>query len=125
MNQKNIFTAMAALLTIQAIGFYFMGSQIVTDAFGDIGASGNLAAKRLFEVMAVFTFNFALIAYPLRSNPQLLAPFTLGFAILVMVTLKHMLVDKINVPIWAIGFQIVSLLAVGYLWMQHNKAKPA
>ncbi len=125
MNQKNIFTVMAALLAIQGIAFYFMGSQIATDAFGDIGAPGNLAAKHLLEVMAVFTFNFALVAYALRSNPQLLAPFTLGFAILVIVTLKHMLVDKINVPIWAIGFQIVSLLAVGYLWMQNNKAKPA
>lgn len=125
MNQKNIFTVMAALLAIQGIGFYFMGSQIATDAFGDIGAPGNLAAKHLLEVMAALSFNFGLLAYATRSNPAVLWAFTLGFVILVIVTLKHMLADHINVPILAVGFQILSLLACGYLWMQNNKAKPA
>jgi len=125
MNQKNIFTAIAALLAVQAIGFYFMGSKIAADAFGDLGEPGNFAVKHLFEVMAVIVFNVGLLAYATRTNPQVLWAFTLGFAILVIVTLKHMLVDDINVPIWAVAFQIVSLLAVGYLWMQINKVKPA
>lgn len=125
MNQKNIFTVMGALLAIQGIGFYFMGSQIATDAFGDIGAPGNLAAKHLLEVMAALSFNFGLLAYATRSNPGVLWAFTLGFAILLIVTLKHILADDINVPIWAVGFQIISLLACGYLWMQNNKAQPA
>jgi len=125
MNQKNVFTVMAALLAIQAIAFYVMGSQIAADAFGDIGAPGNSAAKHLLEVMAALTFNFGLVAYATRSNPGILGPFTLGFAILALVTLKHKLADDINVPIWAIIFQLVSILACGYLWMQNNKAKPA
>lgn len=125
MNQKNVFTALGFLLALQGIAFYLMGSTIVTDAFGDIGESGSMAAKRLLEVMAVLSFNFGLLAYATRSNPQILWAFTLGFAILLVVTLKHLLANGINVPIWAVGFQILSLLAVGYLWWQNNKAKPA
>jgi hypothetical protein len=125
MNQKNVFTVMAIFLAVQGIAFFLMGSTIVTDAFGDVGESGNMAAKRLLEVMAALSFNFGLLAYATRSNPQILWAFALGFAILLVVTLKHVLADHINVPIWAVGFQVLSLLAVGYLWMQHNKVKPS
>lgn len=116
---------MAIFLALQGIAFFLMGSTIVTDAFGDVGESGNMAGKRLLEVMAVLSFNFGLLAYATRSNPQVLWAYTLGFAILLVVTLKHVLADHINVPIWAVAFQILSLLAVGYLWMRHNKVKPA
>lgn len=125
MNQKNVFTVLGVLLALQGISFYVMGSKIAVDAFGDLGEPGNMAAKHLLEVMAALSFNFGLVAYATRSNPQILWPFTLGFAILLVVTLKHMLADGIHVPIWAVGFQILSLLAVGYLWWQNNKAKPA
>ncbi|HNR06327.1 MAG TPA: hypothetical protein PKM27_03370 [Saprospiraceae bacterium] len=125
MNQKNVFTALAILLMVQALAFYFMGGKIAMDAFGDLGEPGNMAAKHLMEIMAAFAFNFGLLAYATRSNSQVLWVFTLGFAIVVVVTLKHILADGIHVPIWAIAFQILSLLAVGYLWMRHNKVKPA
>lgn len=125
MNQKNVFTALGVLLALQGISFYVMGSKIALDAFGDLGEPGNLAAKHLMEVMAALSFNFGLIAYTNRSNSQILWPFTLGFAILLIVTLKHVLADGIHVPIWAVAFQILSLIACVYLWMQNNKAKPA
>ncbi len=125
MNQKNVFTALGVLLALQGISFYVMGSKIAMDAFGDLGEPGNMAAKHLLEVMAALSFNFGLVAYATRSNPQILWSFTLGFAILLIVTLKHVLVDDIHVPIWAVAFQILGLLACGYLWWQNNKTKTA
>ncbi len=125
MNQKNVFTALGVLLALQGISFYVMGSKIAADAFGDLGEPGNMAAKHLLEVMAALSFNFGLVAYATKSNPQILWPFTLGFAILLIVTLKHVLADGIHVPIWAIAFQILGLLACGYLWWQNSKTKPA
>ena len=121
MNQKNIFTAIAVILILQGLAFYFMGGKIIAGAFPNVDATGQLALKQLLEVVAVLSFNFGLMAYATRNAPATVGAWTLGFALLLIVTLKHYLVDHINVPIPAIAIQVLSLLACGYLMLGSKK----
>ena len=122
MNQKNIFTAISVVLILQGLAFFFMGGQISADAFPNVDATGQHALKLLMEVVAILSINFGLIAYATRSTPGAVWPWTLGFALLLCVTLKHMLVDGVHVPIPAVAIQVLSLLACGYLMMGKKKS---
>ena len=117
MNQKNIFTVIAAVLILQGLGFFFMGSQIAVDAFPNVDASVQGAVKIMLEVMSALSIALGLIAYASRTNADAVWAFTLGFAVFLGVTLKHLLVDDVNVPIPAVVIQVLIVLACGYLLM--------
>ena len=125
MNQKNIFTAIAVILILQGLAFYFMGGKIIAGAFPNVDATGQLALTQLLEVVAVLSFNFGLMAYATRNAPATVGAWTLGFALLLCVTLKQLLVDGINVPIPAVAIQVLIVLAIGYLWLEQNKKSAA
>ncbi len=121
MNQKNIFTAIAVILILQGLGFFFMGSQIAVDAFPNVDASGQGAVKIMLEVISALSIAVGLLAYASRTNAGVVWAFTIGFAVLLCVTLKHLLVDDVNVPIPALAIQVLIVLLCGYLWMVQKK----
>ena len=121
MNQKNIFTAIAVVLILQGLGFFVMGAQIAADAFPNVDAAGQGAVKIMLEVMAALSISFGLVAFATRTYPGVVGMWTLGSAILLLVTLKHMFVDNVNVPIPALAIQVLMVLASGYLWMSQRR----
>ncbi len=122
MNQKNIFTAIAAILVLQGIGFFLMGDQMITNTFPDVTEPGHTALLRLLQVPSALSILLGLVTYANRGTANVVWAFTLGTAILLSVTLKHMLIDHVNVPIPAVTIQVLILLACGYLWSQEKKA---
>jgi len=123
MNQKNIFSVIAAILVIQGIVFYLMGNKLMADVFPNLDESGNLAAAMLGQVMGAMSITIGLIAYAARNTPQVLWAYVIGFSVFSLVSLKHLLVDNINVPMFAIAIQIGIVLVCGYLWMQNKKVQ--
>ena len=125
MNQKNIFTVIAALLALQGIAFFMMGDKVISDSFPTLDAAGKSAAIPLLQVIAALSIGFALVTYATRSFTQVLGAYTLGSGILLILTFKHKLGDHINVPIAAIIIQIFIVVSCVYLLMQTNKSKAA
>ena len=125
MNQKNIFTAIGAILAIQGIAFYFMADNVVSSAFPNLDEAGKHAPIILMQVMAVMSFALGLVAYASRNTPGDLWAFFIGFALFSIVSLKHLFIDHINVPIPAIVIQLCIVLACGYLLVSGSKTKTA
>lgn len=123
MNQKTIFTVIAAILVLQGIAFYFMREDIVISSFPQLDEAGRPAATTLMEVMGVMSVLIGLITYAARNSAEVLWAYCIGFILFSIVSLKHLLFDHVNVPIPAIAIQIVIVLACGYLLMQGNKTK--
>ncbi len=123
MNQKNMFTAFAAILVLQGIFFYLMGGTIVSDAFTNLDESGKFAATNLMQVLSALSIALGLISYAVRNTPEVLWAYTIGFGLLCIVSLKHLLADNINVPIPALIIQIGIVLISAYLWMQSGKTQ--
>lgn len=121
MNQKNIFTVIGAVLVLQGIVFYFIGDKLMTGAFPNLDANGNFATANLAQVMAAMSITVGLIAYAARNAAQVLWAFTLGFSLFSLVSLKHLIIDHINVPVPALVIQIAIALICGYLWMKNKK----
>ena len=115
MNQKNIFTAIAAVLILQGIAFYIMGHQIAADAYPNLAVDGQGAIKIMLEIMGALSIAIGLLAYATRTTPGVVGAFTLGAVVILIVTLKHLLVDGVNVPIPAIIIQVLIVLACVYL----------
>ena len=123
MNQKNMFTAFAAILVLQGIFFYLMGDKIVSDAFTNLDETGKFAAINLMQVLSMLSIALGLISYAARNTPEVLWAFTIGFGLLCIISLKHLLADHINVPIPALIIQIGIVLISAYLWMQSGKTQ--
>lgn len=123
MNQRNIFNVIGAVLVLQGIFFYLMADYVVSDAFTGIDEAGKYAPTILMQVMGVMSVTLGVIAFATRNTAEVLGAFILGFALFLTVSLKHLFVDHINVPIPAIAVQAGIVLACGYLRMQGNKAK--
>jgi hypothetical protein len=123
MNQKSIFTAMGLILVIQGIAFYAWGTDVVTRAFPDLDETGKMAPTVLMQVMGVMSVLIGLIAFAARNTAQVVWAFCLGFVLFSVVSLKHLLVDHIQVPIPAIIIQIAIVLCCAYVWMQGNKQR--
>jgi|SRR5687767_1385329 len=121
MNQKNLYSVIAALLLIQGIAFFIMNAQLMASAFPDIDDTGRLALGRLLEVMAALSVLLGLVTYATRTTPNLNWAFTIGSLLLLAVTFKHKFMDGINVPIPAMIIQILMVVAFGYLWAQEQK----
>ena len=122
MNQKNIFTAIAVILMLQGITFFVLGDKVVMDAFPNLDENAYHALKDLMEVVAALSFLTGIIAYACRTFQGAVWAFTVGVLLLLVVTLKHMFVDHINVPIPAVIIQVLIALSCGYLWSQGKKA---
>jgi uncharacterized membrane protein YfcA len=63
-----------------------------------------------------------LIAYANRNTPNVAWAFTIGVGVLLSVTLKHLFIDHVNVPVPALIIQVLIFLVCGYLWSQEKKA---
>jgi len=118
MNQKNIFSAIAVLMILQGVVFYFMGDQMMTQAFPNVVEPGHHELKLLFEVLSAFSIMVGFIAYACRNTPSTVWAFTAGFGVLVCVTAKHMFIDHVNVPIPAIVIQVLIFVVCAYLMSQ-------
>ncbi|HLF63491.1 MAG TPA: hypothetical protein VI603_07055 [Saprospiraceae bacterium] len=122
MNQKNIFTGIAVVLILQGIVFFIIGDKMVSDTFPGQTEEGHRALRLLLEVPSALSILLGLIAYASRNTASVLWAFTLGTAVLLAVTLKHMFVDSINVPIPAVVIQALILLSCAYLWLGKRAA---
>ena len=123
MNQKNIFTVIAALLILQGLVFFFIKTQIMASAFPAVDATGQEALSHFMEVVAALSILTGLITYANRTTPGVVWAFSLGTLVLIGVTLKHKFMDGINVPIPAILIQAIILLGCLYLWSQKDNPR--
>lgn len=121
MNQKNVFTVLAIL----GIGFsafsYFMGSQIGKNSFPELSELGMFAVGINQELVAMVNLIVVLVMFASRDNPKVLWAFTLGFFLLGLNTLKHMVIDGVDVPIIGVVLQWGITAVIGYLWWKHRK----
>jgi hypothetical protein len=121
MNQKNLFSIIAAVLVLQGLAFYFMGDQLMSSAFPNADEAGHNSLKLLFEVVAAFSMLLGLVTYAARTSPSVVWAYAIGTLVLLLVTFKHFLVDGINVPLPAIIIQVLMFLAFVYLWSQQKR----
>ena len=121
MNQKNLFTIIGAVLVLQGIAFFFMGDKIVVDSFPNLDETGIHATTTLLTVVGTLSILIGLVTYAARETPAVLWAYGIGTLLLTANTLKHLLVDHINVPTFAWVLQVLILLACIYLWMQSRK----
>lgn len=117
MNQKNVFTGISVVLILQGLVFFFMKTQIMTDAFPGLPTEAYHASGIMIEVVAALSIFIGLVAYGTRATPSVLPVFTLGSLVFLAVTLKHLLADNVNVPIPAVVIQVLIVLLCGYLWL--------
>jgi hypothetical protein len=121
MNQKNVFTVLAIL----GVGFsafsYFMGPQIGKNSFPELSELGMFAVGINQELVAMVNIIVVLVMFASRDNPKVLWAFTLGFFLLGLNSLKHVVVDGVDVPIIGMILQWAITILIGYLWWQHRK----
>jgi hypothetical protein len=122
MNQKNIFTVIAAVLILQGIVFFLLGDKMVSDTFPTVEGEGHRALTLVLEVPSALSILIGLIAYASRNTSSVVWAFALGSTILLCVTLKHLFMDHVNVPIAAVVIQALIVISCGYLWSQSKKA---
>jgi len=125
MNQKNIFSGISIVLILQGISFFVMGDQMVTDTFPGVDANGHTALIRLVEVMAALSILTGIITWANRTSANVAWAFTLGSLVLLCVTMKHLLMDHINVPTFAWVIQVLITLSCAYLWLGKKATQPA
>ncbi len=120
MSQKNIFTAIAAVLILQGLAFFFMGGKVASDSFPTLDQAGLNAVAVMFQVIGLLSIIVALISYAVRGDSSVLWAYLVGFGLFLLNTLKHKFIDGLNVPIPAIVIQVGIVIAVGYLFMQNR-----
>lgn len=121
MNQKNVFTGIAVVLILQGIVFFIIGDKMVLSTFPGLTEDCYRALGQILEVPSALSILIGLIAYASRNTPAVLWAFTLGAAVVLGVTLKHMFIDAIAVPLPAMIIQALIVLACGYLWLGVKK----
>jgi hypothetical protein len=121
MNQKTIFLVIGAILVLQGIAFLMMGDKVISGAFPNVDDTAKYPGVTLLHVVAMLSIAIGLISFAARNSPQVLWGYALGFSLLTLLTLKHLLMDHINVPIPALVIQIGIALACIYLWIQSKK----
>lgn len=122
MNQKNIFTAIAVVLVLQGLAFYFMGGTIGAESFPDLNEACRMPVTVLMTVIGVLSILVGLISYAARNSPSVLWAYVLGAGLLLCNTSKHRFIDHLNVPIPAMVIQLAIVLACGWLWMQNRSS---
>ncbi len=122
MIQKNIFTAIAAVLILQGVAFYFMGGTIAGESFPTLDDTGKGAVAVMMEVVGLLSIFLGLITYAVRSHNDVLGFYLLGAVLLTINTLKHKFIDDLNVPVPAMVIQVFIVLACIYLWTQNRNS---
>jgi len=117
MNQKNIFSIIAVVLILQGIGFFAMGDKVITDAFPTLDANGHSAGVTMLQVVSALSILSGIIAWANRTSANVAWAYTLGSLVLLCVTMKHLLMDHINVPTFAWVIQVLITLSCAYLWL--------
>jgi uncharacterized membrane protein YfcA len=117
MNQKNIFSAIAVVLILQGIAFWIMGGKMANDAFPGLDATGQSAVTTILQVMSALSILVGIITWANRSTPNIAGAYTIGSLVLLCVTMKHLLIDHINVPVFAWVIQVLITLSCAYLWL--------
>ncbi|HEX5112917.1 MAG TPA: hypothetical protein VFV79_08725 [Saprospiraceae bacterium] len=125
MNQKNIFSVISIVLILQGIAFFAMGDKMITDTFPTVDANGHLALMKLLEVMAALSILTGIITWANRTSANVAWAYTLGSLVLLGVTMKHMLMDHINVPTFAWVIQALITLSCAYLWLGKKETRTA
>ncbi|MFN0213220.1 MAG: hypothetical protein ACKVT2_03115 [Saprospiraceae bacterium] len=123
MNQKNIFTGIAAVLALQGILFYFLGEKMTSESFPNIDPNCVFPAYTIMKVLSCVSFALGLITYTVRNSPQVLWAYTIGIGLMSLNTLNDLLDERLNVPIVAIVIQVGIVLLSGYLWYQNSQKK--
>ncbi len=121
MTQKNLFTFLAFLGILFSVGTYFLGDQVALETFPGLSDQGKIAVAYNQELFAVVYLMVSLALYSTREYPNALGAFSLGFLLFGLNSLKHLLIDGINIPIWAAPLQLLISAMIGYLWMQNRK----
>ena len=106
---------------LQGIAFFFMGDKIALDSFPTLDETGKHATTTLLTVMGTLSILLGLITYAARETPDVLWAYCIGTVLLTANTLKHLLIDHINVPTFAWVLQVLITVACIYLWMQSRK----
>ncbi len=122
MNQKNVFTVIAAVTILYSLGYYFMSDTLTANSNPTLDKSGQNAVSNLLQVCGVLGIGIALIYYATRNMPSVLWAFCLGSGLLMLNSMKHKFIDQLNVPITAILLQVAIFLAVAYLFMQQKRS---
>lgn len=125
MNQKNIFTGIAAILVLQGIVFYTMGDKVVADVYPNLDELGASATHTMMTVVGMLSIALGLITYAARNSPQVLWAYTVGYGLILLNTSKHRFLDNTNVPVAAMVIQLGIALLCGYLWYQQSQNKQA
>ncbi len=121
MNQKNIFTVLAAIGLIWSISAYTMGDRIANDSFGGLDEKGVFAVSIANQLVAAINLIVVLALFATRNHSNVAWAFALGFLIMGIGSLKHLLMDGVNVPVIGIAAQFVFAAVCGYLWLKERK----
>jgi hypothetical protein len=125
MNQKNIFTVMAAIGLIWSIAAYTMGDQIADDSYGGLDEKGVFAVSIANQLVAAINLIVVLALFATRNHSNVAWAFALGFLIMGIGSLKHLLIDDVNVPIIGIAAQFAFAAVCGYLWLKERQGAAA
>lgn len=115
MNQKNLFRFLAIMGVLFSIGTYFLGHQVAQETFPGLNEEGKVAVAMNQQLFAVVYLIVSLALWASRENPRALWAFSIGFLLFGINSLKHLLIDGINIPVWAAPLQLVIAGLIGYL----------
>ena len=121
MNQKNIFTALAAIGLVWSIATYTMGDQIANDSFEGLDEKGVFAVSIANQLVSVINLIVVLALFATRNHSNVAWAFALGYLIMGIGSLKHLLIDDVNVPVIGIAAQFVFAAVCGYLWLKERQ----
>lgn len=121
MNQKNVFTILAVIGLIWSFAAYTMGDQIANDSFVGLDEKGVFAVAIANQLVAAVNIIVVLAMYATRNHSNVAWAFALGFLIMGIGSLKHLVIDGVHVPLIGIVFQFIFAAVCGYLWMQERK----
>lgn len=125
MNQKNIFTGIAAALVLQGIFFYLMGEKMVGESFPNLDPNCVFPAYTIMKVLSCLSVALGLITYTARNSPQVLWAYTIGLSVMLLNTLNDVFDPRLNVPMVAVVIQGGIVLLSAYLWYQHSQKRGA
>lgn len=122
MNQKNVFTVLAAIGLAWSVAAYNMGEQIAHDTFqGGLDEKGVFAISIANQLAAAINLIVVLALFATRNHSNVAWAFALGFAVMGIGSLKHLLMDGVNVPVVGIAAQFVFAGVCGYLWLKERQ----
>jgi len=121
MNQKNVFTLLAITGLIWSFAAYTMGAQIANQSFDGLTDQGVFAMSIANQLVAAVNIIVVLVMFATRNHSNVAWAFALGFLIMGLGSLKHLVIDGVHVPVIGIVSQFAFAAVCGYLWLQERK----